>query len=499
MRKQINPPVFFTAAGLIILVVLLGVMFTESFESGVKVVNNSINEFFGWFLIVSVSIFLVYVLILMTGKYGDLRLSSDGSKPTYSFFAWLAMLFSAGMGIGLLFYGVAEPMLHYASPPMGQGETVEAAKTAMDFSFLHWGLHAWATYIIIGLSVAYFSYRKGYPLSIRYIFYPVLGNRIYGLAGHTIEVLAVLGTLFGVSTSLGLGAMQINRGLNFLGDSTGMFNVPFSITVQVILISIITLMAMTSVVSGVSRGIKWLSIFNISVGGFLVLFVIVAGPTVFILKSFFQNTGHFFQNFINISLWNQSFTDGDWQNKWTIFYWSWWIAWSPYVGIFIARISKGRTIREFILGVLFIPTVFSFLWLTAFGSTGIHKHMNGETGILSAVQDNITTALFQFLNTFPLATAVSFLATAVIITFFVTSSDSGSLVIDMITSGGSPDPPVVQRVFWSLLEGTVAAVLLIGGGLIALQTAAISMGLPFAVILLVLCYSLHKSLKTEDV
>lgn len=493
MRKQINPPVFFTAAGLIILVVFLGVAFTESFEKGVEVVNNSINHYFGWFLIICVSIFLVYVVILMTGKYGDLRLSSDGSEPKYSFFTWLAMLFSAGMGIGLLFYGVAEPMLHYANPPVGQGETVAAAQTAMDFSFLHWGLHAWATYIIIGLSVAYFSYRKGYPLSIRYIFYPVFGNRIYGGVGHAIEIFAVLGTLFGVATSLGLGAMQINRGLNFL------WGIDYSIVVQVILITIITLMAMTSVITGVNKGIKWLSVFNITMGGLLLLFVIIAGPTVFILKSFFQNTGHFLQNFINLSLWNQSFNSGDWQSKWTIFYWSWWIAWSPYVGIFIARISKGRTIREFIVGVLFIPTLFSFLWLTAFGSTGIHQHLGGNTGVLDAVQDNITTALFKFLEPFPMTALVSFLATVVIITFFVTSSDSGSLVIDMITSGGSPDPPIVQRIFWSLLEGIVAAVLLIGGGLIALQTAAISMGLPFAFILLILCYSLHKSLKTEDV
>lgn len=493
MRRQINPPVFFGAAFLIITFVLLAVTFTQKFEEVINTVNDGINEYFGWFLIVCVSIFLIYVLILMTGKYGNLRLSSDDSKPKYSFFAWLAMLFSAGMGIGLLFYGVAEPMLHYAEPPMGEGKTVQAAEMAMDFSFLHWGLHAWATYIVMGLAIAYFSYRKGYPLSIRYVFYPIFGNKIYGTVGHLIEIMAVLGTLFGVATSLGLGAMQVNRGLSFL------WGIDYSVVVQITLITIITFMAMISVVTGVNRGIKWLSVFNISMGAILLLFVIAFGPTVFIFKSFFQNTGHFLQNFINLSLWNEAFNGNGWQNSWTIFYWSWWIAWSPYVGMFIARISKGRTIREFIVGVLFVPTIFSFLWLTAFGSAGIHQHMEGNTAVLEAVQEDVTTALFKFLEPFPLTLLVSFLATVVIITFFVTSSDSGSFVIDLITSGGSPDPPVIQRIFWSILEGVVAAVLLVGGGLMALQTAAISMGLPFAVILLLLCYSLHKSLKSEDV
>ncbi len=495
MGRKINPPVFFTAAALTIILLLTGVLFTEEFEKGINYVNEGINSMFGWFIILSVSIFLGFVLFLMCSKYGNIRLSPDDSKPKYSFFAWVAMLFSAGMGIGLLFYGVAEPMLHYSSPPssMVEAETVEAAKVAMDFSFLHWGLHAWATYIVVGLAVAYFGYRRGYPLSIRYIFYPIFGNRIYGAVGHVIEVLAVLGTLFGVATSLGLGAMQINRGLNFL------FGVEFGNMTQIILIIIISLLATISVATGVSRGIKWLSVFNVSVGGFLLLFVIIFGPTIFIFKAFVENIGHFLHNFVDISLWNHSFEDTGWQGNWTIFYWSWWIAWSPYVGIFIARISKGRTIREFILGVLFIPTLLGFLWLTAFGSTGILYDLQGEGELMGAVKEDITTALFKFLEFFPFTLFISLLATIVIVTFFVTSSDSGSLVIDMITSGGEPDPPVIQRIFWALLQGAVAAILLLGGGLIALETAAISMGLPFAVVLLLLCYSLYKQLKTEDV
>lgn len=491
--RSINPPVFYTSAGLLFALVLGAVFFTGPFEQGVNVVNDGINQYFGWFLIMSVTVFLIFSIYLLVSKYGKLRLSPDDSKPRYSFISWLAMLFSAGMGIGLMFYGVAEPLLHYAKPPMGAGETVAAAKTAMDVSFLHWGLHAWATYIVIGLAIAYLSYRKGYPLSIRYVFYPIFGKKIYGWVGHTIDILAVLGTLFGVSTSLGLGAMQINTGLNYFAGLVQ------SHTVQMIIIGVVTAMAMASVISGVDRGIKWLSTFNLSLAGILLLFVIVAGPTVFILKAFFQNIGHFMQDFIGLSLWNQAFAGGDWQSKWTIFYWSWWIAWSPYVGIFIARISKGRTIRQFIAGVLFVPTVFSFLWLTAFGSTGIRQHLMGTGQLLQTVTDNITTALFEFFQPFPLATLISLLATILIITFFVTSSDSGSFVIDMITSGGHENPPVKLKVFWSVLEGAVAAVLLLGGGLVALQTATISLGLPFAVVLLLLCYSLMKALKTEKV
>ncbi|MFW6014434.1 MAG: BCCT family transporter [Nanoarchaeota archaeon] len=495
MSHQVNYPVFLISAALVIFLVLIGVLYTETLEEIITIINDGINTYFGWFLIISVSIFLVFVIYLMFSKYGNVRLSPDDSRPRYSFFTWLAMLFSAGMGIGLLFYGVAEPMIHYAAPPIGEGQTQEAAQLAMDFSFLHWGFHAWATYIIIGLSVAYFSYRRGYPLSIKYIFYPVFGNRIYGPVGNTIEILAIIGTLFGVATSLGLGAMQINAGLDYL------FGIEPSTFVQIILIVIITLIALVSVASGVNKGIKWLSVFNVNVGAFLLLFVIIAGPTIFILQAFLQNIGNFLDNFITLSLWNQAFSDTEinWQSAWTIFYWSWWIAWSPYVGIFIARISKGRTIKEFIAGVLFIPTLFSFLWLTAFGSTGIFLEMEGNAEILPAIQDGIESGLYIFLEQFPLPTIVSVLATIVIVSFFVTSSDSGSLVIGMISSGGASNPLLSQRVFWAIIQGCVAAVLLLGGGLVALQTAAISMGLPFAVVLLILCYSLYKELKTENI
>ncbi|MFP4424288.1 MAG: BCCT family transporter [Candidatus Woesearchaeota archaeon] len=491
MKKEINPPVFYTSAGLIIFFVLLGIFFTEWFEKTVIVLNDTITTYFGWYLTLTVSLFVIFSLFLMFGRYKNTRLGPDYSTPEYSFFSWMAMLFSCGMGIGLLFYGVAEPMLHYATPPIGEPGTVEAAKTAMHFSFLHWGIHAWATYIIVGLSLAYFSFRKGFPLSLRYVFYPIFGERIHGRIGHLIEICAVFGTLFGVATSLGIGSMQINSGLSYL------FGIPDNITVKIILITIITAMAMTSVISGINKGIKWLSVFNISVGTLLLLFVIAFGPTLFIIKTFIQYLGSFMQNVIEISFWNDAFSDSGWQNAWTLFYWSWWIAWSPYVGMFIARISKGRTISEFIFGVLFIPTLISMLFLTAFGGTGIFLHRQGATSIMTAVEENVSTALFEFFKHFPMTSLISGIGVISVITFFVTSSDSGSLVIDIITSGGNTNPPLATRIFWSILEGIVAATLLLGGGLIALQTAALSMALPFSFFLLLMCYCLYKSLKEE--
>ncbi|MGM5487981.1 MAG: BCCT family transporter [Nanobdellota archaeon] len=492
MKQEINPPVFYPAAGLIVLCVIISILFTDVFKNAVTILNDTLTTYLGWYLILAVSLFVIFSLFLMFGRYKNIRLGPDYSKPEYSFFAWMAMLFSCGMGIGLLFYGVAEPMLHYATPPFGPAETVEAAKTAMHFSFLHWGIHAWATYIIVGLSLAYFSFRKGFPLSLRYVFYPVFGDRIHGKLGHIIEVCAVMGTLFGVATSLGIGSTQINSGLSYL------FGVPDDNSmVQLILIALITGMAMTSVVSGINKGIKWLSVFNISAGTLLLLFVIVFGPTLFIIESFIQYLGSFMQNLVEISFWNDAFYETGWQSAWTIFYWSWWIAWSPYVGMFIARISKGRTIREFIFAVLVIPTLISFLFLTAFGGTGIHMHSQGITSIMEAVESNVSTALFEFLKHFPFTEVVSGIGVITVITFFVTSSDSGSLVIDIITSGGNTNPPILTRIFWSILEGAVAATLLLGGGLIALQTAALSMALPFSFFLLLMCYCLYKSLKQE--
>ncbi|MFW6082062.1 MAG: BCCT family transporter, partial [Desulfosalsimonas sp.] len=397
-------------------------------------------------------------------------------------------LFSAGMGIGLLFYGVAEPMFHYVANPLTEAGTTEAARKAMDITFLHWGLHPWAIYSLVGLSLAFFAFNKGLPLSIRTAFYPLLGDRIYGWPGNIIDILATVATLFGVATSLGLGVQQVNAGLSHL------LGIEQSTTVQVMLIAGITGVATWSVVMGLDKGIRRLSEINIGFAGLLALFVLLVGPTLFVLDGLIENLGYYIQHLPELSTWNETYEQTEWQQGWTIFYWSWWIAWSPFVGMFIARVSYGRTIRQFILGVLLVPTLVTFVWITIFGNTALFVEMFGAGGIAKTVQENIPISLFELLGNFPLSSVTSSLAIVVIITFFVTSSDSGSMVIDIITSGGNPNPPVLSRLFWAITEGAVAAALLLGGGLAALQTATITTGLPFAIILLGMCFALHRGL-----
>ena len=361
----------------------------------------------------------------------------------------------------------------------------------MNFTFLHWGFHPWAVYALVGLSLSYFTYSRGLPLTIRSIFYPFLGDRIYGKIGDIIDIFAVLATLFGLATSLGFGVQQIASGLNHV------FGLSDSITTQILLIGGITLIATTSVVLGVDKGVKVLSEWNMRIAVVLLVLALILGPTIFIFRSFVENTGNYLYNFLNIATWSETFTNGSWQNDWTVFYWGWWIGWSPFVGMFIARISKGRTIREFILGVLLVPSLVTFFWMSAFGSVAIKEVMGGNEILSQAIDSDIATALFVFFQDYPAAMAINIVAVLLIAGFFITSSDSGSLVIDSLTSGGKIDAPVGQRIFWAVTEGTVAAVLLLGGGLQALQTATIITGLPFALILLIMCYSLYKGLKED--
>ncbi len=398
------------------------------------------------------------------------------------------MLFSAGMSIGLLFYGVAEPMFHFSASPIAEPGTIEAARVAMDFTFLHWGLHPWALYALVGLALAFFAFNRNLPLSIRSAFYPLFGERIYGPIGNTIDIMATVATMFGVATSLGLGVQQVNAGLNHL------LGVPQTLVVQLVLIAAITSIATWSVVRGLDSGIKVLSYANMFAAGALLLFVLLVGPTLFILNALVENVGYYVQQFASLSTWDETYEGTEWQNGWTVFYWGWWISWSPFVGMFIARVSYGRTVREFIKGVLFVPTILTFVWMTTFGNSALDIELFGAGGIAAAVQENIPVSLFVLLERFPLDTVTATLAVIVVVTFFVTSSDSGSLVIDIITAGGNPDPPKPQRIFWAVLEGLVAAALLVAGGLVALQTAAITTGLPFAIVLLGMCYSLHKGL-----
>lgn len=453
-----------------------------------------IVEQFGWFYILSMTGFVVFALWLAQSRYGSIRLGPDDSLPEFSRPTWFAMLFSAGMGIGLLFFSVAEPIMHYGSPPTGAGQSAEAAKQAMGITFFHWGLHPWAVYCLVGLCLAYFSFRRGLPLSIRSAFHPLLGERIHGPLGDIIDTLAVVSTLFGVATSLGLGAMQVNAGLNHV------FGLSESTTIQVILILLITLMATVSVVSGLEMGIRRLSELNMGLAGLLLLFLVVVGPTAFLVSSFVENLGAYITLLPSASFGTGAYASPEvrqWLSSWTVFYWAWWIAWAPFVGMFIARISKGRTIREFVGGVLFGPTLAGFVWLTVFGDTALYQELHGAGGISAAVAESLPTAVFVLLEGYPLASITAFACTLCVVLFFVTSSDSASLVVDTIASGGVENPPVAQRVYWAVLEGVVAAVLLLAGGLQALQTAAITTALPFCVIIIFMCVALVVGLRAE--
>ncbi|PRX48868.1 BCCT family transporter [Salegentibacter salegens] len=488
---EVNGPVFFISSFIIIVSISLTLIFEKQAETVFADIQNAVANNADWFFIMCVNIFLVFLVYLALGQFGNMRIGGPNAKPEFKTLSWFAMLFSAGMGIGLLFFSVGEPVMHFTAPPTAEAGTAAAAQEAMNFTFLHWGFHAWGVYALVGLALAYFTYTRGLPLTIRSIFYPFLGDKIYGKIGDAIDIFAVLATLFGLATSLGFGVQQIASGLDHV------FNVPSGITTQVLLIAGITLIATISVVLGVDKGVKFLSEWNMRVALVLLGLAIVLGPTVFIFRSFVENTGSYLFNFIEISTWSETFTNSSWQNDWTVFYWGWWIGWSPFVGMFIARISKGRTIREFVLGVLLVPSLVTFFWLSAFGSVSIQEALGGDMSIVDAVNDDIATALFVFFEDYPLSMVINVVAVILIAGFFVTSSDSGSLVIDSLTSGGKIDAPKGQRIFWAVTEGAVAAVLLIGGGLQALQTATIVTGLPFAVILLIMCYSLYKGLKED--
>ncbi|MDB3898639.1 choline BCCT transporter BetT [Gammaproteobacteria bacterium] len=487
-------PVFFISAGLILLVCLYGAGFSEHAAVTFSSTQRWLVTNFGWFYMASIAFFFGFVVYLAFSRFANIKLGPDDSEPDYSYISWFAMLFSAGMGIGLLFFGVSEPLTHFAQPPSGIGGTTAAANRAMEITFFHWGLQAWSVYIVVGLSLAYFSFRHGLPLSVRSALYPLIGDRIYGPIGHAVDIFAVLGTMFGVATSLGLGVMQVNAGLNFL------FGVEISTYVQILLIVFITGMATISVVAGLDAGIRRISELNLLLALVMLVFILVAGPTATLLSALMQNVGGYLSSMVDMTFNLYAYEPKEWMGDWTLFYWGWWISWSPFVGMFIARISRGRTIREFIIGVLLVPAGFTFLWLSLFGNTALTMEL-ADSGInlVTAALEDSPTALFVMLGQLPWSNVMSLVATLLIITFFVTSSDSGSLVIDIITSGGNEDPPVWQRIFWAVTEGAVAAALLLAGGLSALQAAAISSALPFAFVMLFMCYGLYKGLQLETI
>lgn len=501
---EFHPVVFPVSALLIVAATIFGFVSAtadpKKSERFFAAVLEGFATNFGWFYILTANLLLLAVVVLIFSRFGRIRFGGDDCRPDYSYGSWFAMLFSAGMGIGLMFWSVAEPMYHFGSPPeiIASGEP-GPAREAMLITFYHWGLHAWGIYALVGCAIAYFAFNHNLPLTIRSTFSPILGRHIRGPAGHAIDILAVIATLFGVATSLGLGVMQVNSGLHHLfPDFIAATDSDGGVPVQMMLIAGITLIATLSVASGINKGIKLLSLANLILATCLLALVFTIGPTAHLLDAIVQNTGHYLARLPLLATWTEAYRIGDdaaWQHSWTIFYWGWWISWSPFVGMFIARISRGRTIREFALGVLIVPTLLTFIWLTVFGNTALHAEITGTGGILAAVNEDLSTALFKLFEQYPLSQLTSGLAVIVVITFFVTSSDSGSLVIDTISGGGHPKPPVIQRIFWAVLEGAVAAALLYAGGLKALQSAAITTGLPFALALLVMTFCLFKALR----
>ena len=488
-KYYIQPATFWISSFFIVGFVVVTISMQTILGSVFKEIFGWAMEYFGWFMILTMNVTLIYCLYLIFSKYSHIKIGGKDAEPEFSNGAWIAMLFSAGLGIGLLYFGVGEPMYHFSTPPGGvEAGSAEAARTAMMFTYLHWGIHGWAIYALVGLSLAFATFNRGLPLSIRTVLYPLLGDRVYGWPGHIVDIFATACTLFGVATALGLGCQQVNSGLNYL------FGIPVSGTVQLILIAVITGFACLSVVLGLDGGIKRVSAINMGAATILLLFVLILGPTLFIMNVFFDSVGDYLQNFMHLSFWSESWEDGSWQNGWTIFYWAWWIAWGPFVGMFIGRISYGRTVREFVAGVLFVPILITFLWMSVFGGSALWIELFGAGGIAKAVQDNFSSAFFVFLQQFPLSELTCAISIFVVVVFFVTSSDSGSLVIDMITAGGHIEPPVPQRIYWSWMEGAVAAALLFGGGLVALQTAVTLSGVPFGAVILFMIWSLQKGL-----
>lgn len=504
---DIHNPVFVISGITSVVFVLLTMIFPDQAGAVFLAVRDFATTKLDWMFMIIVNFFVIFCIVLIFLPMSRVRLGGDDAVPEYSYPAWFAMLFAAGMGIGLLFFGVLEPVYHMnVSGPLGVpspiaadgsiiAENVEAARAmGLAATFYHWGLHGWAVYAIMALALALFTYNKGLPFSIRSCFYPILGERVWGWSGHIIDILAVFATLFGLATSLGLGAQQANAGFNFA------FGLEISTNVQVIIIILVTAVALVSVWRGLDGGVKVLSEVNMGVAILFFLFVLFAGPTLIGLSGFWTGLIAYTQELIPLS---NPFGRGDdaYREGWTAFYWAWWVSWAPFVGMFIARVSKGRTVREFIVCVLLIPSLIIFVWMGVFGGIAIDQILTSpETSLVKAnVIDSYSPelSLFGMLNELPFTKTASTIAIVLALVFFVTSSDSGSLVVDTITAGGKIDAPVPQRIFWCVVEGLIAIVLLIGGGLSALQAGVTATGVPFSILMLVMCYTIYKGLRSE--
>jgi len=480
--------VFWPAAVIVTIFVAFAMLLPKATEAAFAAVQSSIVSNFNWYYVLLAAFFVVFCLWMGFSRYGSIKLGKDDDEPEFSLGSWFSLLFAAGMGIGLVFYGVSEPLSHFAQPRPGvTGTDNQLAQQALSQTYLHWGVHAWSIYVVIGLALAYAIHRRGRPVSIRWALEPILGRRVRGGWGHAIDVIALVGTLFGVATSLGLGVLQISAGLESAGfvESSELLNVG--------IIVVITGFVLFSVLSGVGKGMKWLSNFNLALAAALVVFVLIVGPTQFLLRDFVQSIGHYLQNVVGLTFNVSAYTgeDGEnWQGAWTTFYWAWWISWSPFVGIFIARISRGRTVRQFVTGVILVPTLITFLWFSVLGGTALYSQLQGEGGLVGADGSvNVESALFSALGQLPGGSVLVIGAIVLIAIFFITSADSGSLVMSMIATGGQIEPKGWIRVFFTCITSLLAIALLLTGGLEALKTAAIIIALPFSLVMIAICWS----------
>ncbi|MEJ5027431.1 BCCT family transporter [Brucella anthropi] len=488
---RIDPGVFWPSLILAVGFVLWGVVAPDQLTMVSTAVLNSIIHLFGWTFVVSTAFFLFFSVFLTFSRFGRIKLGPDDDEPEFSTISWICMMFSVGMGIGLMFWGTAEPLLHFGAPPHGLAEpqSKEAALLAMKYSYFHWALHPWAIYAVVGLALAYFSYRRNLPTLISSAFHPFIGDRIFGPIGRSIDTLAIIATLFGTATSLGFGAQQINSGLNTLWSTEE------SKPIALMIIALLSALFILSAVSGVGKGIQFLSNMNMLITVIFLMSLAIAGPTVFIFETLIEALGYYLSDLISMSFRTAAFSDGNWLAKWTIFYWAWWISWAPFVGVFIARVSKGRTIREFVIGVLLIPSTVTFIWFTIMGGTALHSELMGDGGLLEVVnQKGASVALFALLDQYPAAMLTSTVAMFLVAIFFVSGSDAASVVMGMLSSRGTSKPHPSIVILWGILAGISASLLLVIGGLQGLQTASIIAAAPFLLVMIGLCASLWKGL-----
>ncbi|PLR81171.1 BCCT family transporter [Bacillus canaveralius] len=472
--------------------IIWGIFFTKSLSTITSKIFNGTIDYFGWLYLGAALFFVLFSVYLLCSKYGHIRLGKETDKPEFRTISWLAMLFGAGTGVGIIYWSVAEPVFHYTAPPTGEGYTEAATNIAMKYSFFHWGIQPWAIYTVIGLALAFFQFNKRLPASVSSAFYPLLKDKIHGPIGKTIDILAVFATVFGIATSLGLGAMQISGGLEAL------FGIPNTLTVQITVIVVATILFLFSISTGLKRGIQYLSNTAMILSFLIMLLVLAVGPAFNIFNIFFNTMGSYVSDFFQMSLNLRPFGKSEWIAGWTLFYWAWWIAWAPFVGMFIARISKGRTIREFIIGVLFVPTLGTFVWLAIFGGSALHIiHNLGHKELAEKITSNVDLAIFSFLDYLPLSSVLSIVGFAVVLIYYITVADTSTFVLGMLSEKGSLDPSNKMKITWGIIQSMVASVLLLAGGLEVLQTASIVAAFPFSIIMVLMCWSLFKALKDE--